>query len=209
MRNILLFVLLFIYGGTVGHCMAQQVNEAQVKKEIGQAAAALKTLQCDFVQTKHLKMLNDDMVSKGKMYYEQDSKLRWEYVTPYAYTFILNGDKVLLKNRNRNDVIDVNQNKVFKEIARIMMSSVVGDCLSDTRSFKTSIRGTDTEWVATLLPLRKDIKQMFQQITLHFNKQRRIVTKVELLEKNGDKTIIELKNIRTNEAINASLFAIH
>lgn len=209
MRNVLFFILLFLYGGTFEHCMAQQVNEAQVKKEIGQAAAALKTLQCDFVQTKHLKLLNDDMVSKGKMYYDQGSKLRWEYVTPYAYTFILNGDKVLLKNRNRNDIIDVNQNKIFKEIARIMMSSVVGDCLSDTRSFKTSIRGTDTEWVATLLPLRKDIKQMFQQITLHFNKQRRIVTKVELLEKNGDKTVIELKNIRTNEAVSASLFAIH
>lgn len=188
---------------------AQTLNEAQIRQRVNQAAAAMKTMQCDFVQTKHLKMLNDDMVAQGKMYYQQSSKLRWEYTNPYTYTFVLNSDKVLLKNQQRNDVIDVKQNKMFREIARVMMSSVVGNCLFDDKTFKTTIATTNSEWIATLVPQRKDMRQMFQKIVLHFNPQRAVVSCVEMIEKNGDRTLITLKNIRTNETINAAIFAVH
>jgi len=205
MKRYLLLLLVYL---SVVSLSAQTLNEAQIRQRVNQAAAAMKTMQCDFVQTKHLKMLNDVMVAQGKMYYQQRSKLRWEYTNPYAYTFVLNGDKVLLKNRQRNDVIDVNQNKMFREIASIMMSSVVGNCLSDDKTFKTTIATANGEWIATLVPKRKDMRQMFQKIVLHFNQQRAVVSCVEMVEKNGDKTVINLKNIRTNETINAAVFAV-
>lgn len=188
--------------------MAQSQKEQKIIEQIGTAAQAMKTMQCDFTQTKHLKMLNDNMVSKGKMYYQQTNKLRWEYTSPYTYTFILNDTKVLLKKGDRNDVIDVNQNKMFKEIARMMMNSVVGKCLSDTKSFKTSIAETPTEYVATLLPQKKDIKQMWTKLILHFDRKQNMVVKVEMHEKNGDSTIIELQNTQTNKKIDAKVFAI-
>ena len=203
-----LVIIVFLCSILLPVC-GQGLNEAQIKQKINQTASTLKSMQCDFVQTKHMKLLNDKLVSKGKMYYQKSDKLRWEYLSPYTYTFILNADKVLLKNQKRNDVIDVNQNKMFKEIARIMMNSVVGNCLTDDKNFKTSLTATSTEWIATLLPLRKDMKQMFQKIILHFNKQKSVVTLVELIEKNGDKTVIELKNTVLNETIDAKMFAVH
>ena len=187
---------------------SQTVTQAQVKQQISQAASKLKSMQCDFVQTKHLKMLNDKVVSKGKMYYQQSDKLRWEYISPYKYTFILNGSKVQLKNSKRNDVIDVEKNKLFKEIARIMMSSVVGNCMND-KSFKVTISDGKTEWIATMVPQRKEMKQMFQTIKLHFNKKNSMVSMVELIEKNGDKTVIELKNVKTNVSIASSIFSVN
>ena len=187
---------------------AQQLTEEQIKQKVNQTASAMKTMQCDFVQTKHLKMLNNDFVSHGKMYYQQSNKLRWEYTSPYSYTFILNNDQVLLKNKQRNDLIDVKQNKLFREIVRIMMSSVVGNCLADDKNYKVSIATIGIEWVATLLPQRKDMKQMFQKLVLHFNAKKSVVNTVELFDKNGEKTIIELKNIRTNETITSNMFVI-
>lgn len=187
---------------------AQQLTEEQIKQKVNQTASAMKTMQCDFVQTKHLKMLNNDFVSHGKMYYQQSNKLRWEYTSPYSYTFILNNDQVLLKNKQRNDLIDVKQNKLFKEIVLIMMSSVVGNCLADDKNYKVSIATIGNEWVATLLPQRKDMKQMFQKLVLHFNAKKSVVNTVELFDKNGEKTIIELKNIRTNETITSNMFVI-
>lgn len=207
MKKVLyLFIILFLSTSSV---YSQGFSEARVKQEINNAAARLASLQCDFVQTKHLKMLNDKMVSKGKMYYVQNNKLRWEYLSPYTYTFILNGDKVLLKSNNRNDIIDVQQNKLFKEIARIMMNSVVGKCLSDERDFKSKISNSGNEWMALLTPVRKDMRQMFKEIDLYFSKSTYMVSRVVLVEKNGDKTVIELKNIRTNGTTNASLFKIN
>ena len=198
-------VLLIMLGCTL---TAQGQSAQQMRQQIQQAAAAMKSMQCDFVQTKHLKMLNEQMVSKGKMYYQQSDKLRWEYVTPYTYTFVLNDTKVLLKNSRRDDVIDVNQNRFFKEIARVMMNSVVGNCLSDDKDFKADLAVAGNEWVATLHPVRKEMRQMFQQVRLHFDKVKKTVTRVELIEKKDDKTIIELKNVRTNVAIPAETFAV-
>ena len=165
----------------------------------------MKTMQCDFVQTKYLRMLNDKMVSTGKMYYQQSDKLRWEYTSPYTYAFVLNGSKVLISKGSRSDVINVNQSKFFKEIARIMMNSVVGKALNDKRDFKVSISATSSEYVATLIPQQ----QMFQKIILHFNRQQAMVAKVELIEKRGDRTVIEMKHVKVNSPINAKTFIVN
>ena len=52
------------------------------------------------------------------------------------------------------------------------------------------------------------MKQMFQKMILHFNPQKAVVTSVELIERNGDKTDIELKNVRVNETLRADMFAV-
>lgn len=187
--------------------MAQQ-SEAEIIREIECTSASIESLECDFVQTKHLKMLNDKMVSYGKMYYQQPNMLRWEYTSPYTYTFMLSGNHVLLKNAQRQDVIDVDKNKMFKEIARMMMSSVTGSSLSDSDTFDIDIATVGNEWVATLVPKRGNMKQMWKSLVLHFDRAAKSVTKVEMREHSGDTTVIELSNVRLNCAIDASLFKI-
>ena len=41
---------------------AQSAGEARIRQQIEAAAAGMRTMQCDFVQTKYLRMLNDRMV---------------------------------------------------------------------------------------------------------------------------------------------------
>lgn len=204
MKRIILPILFALFHLT-GHA---QLSEQMIIEEINKAASQLSSMQCDFVQTKELNLLNDKLISKGRMYYQQANKLRWEYISPYTYTFILNGAKVVLRKKERNDVIDVNQNRMFREIVHIMMSSVVGKCLSDTKSFKTSIKDADTEWVATLVPQTKEMKQMFTRIILHFDKRQSVVVRVEMCEKNGDNTEISLTNIKKNQQIDAKVFSL-
>ena len=207
MKKLLLILVVFCIATTT--VSAQAVSEAKIRQQIEAAAASMKTMQCDFVQTKFLRMLNDKMVSRGKMYYQQSDKLRWEYTSPYAYAFVLNGSRVLISKGNRNDVINVNQSKFFKEIARIMMNSVVGKALNDKRDFKVSLSSSATEYVATLYPQQKQMPQMFQKIILHFNRQKAMVAKVELIEKRGDCTVIEMTNVKVNSPINAKVFTVN
>ena len=185
-----------------------QKTEQEIIEKINSEAMKLASMQCEFVQTKKVVLLNDRMVSKGKMFYKQPNKLRWEYTTPYTYVFVLNGSKISL-GKNQKDVIDVNQSKVFKEIASIMMNSVVGKCLSDKKSFKTTIKASNSEYIATLIPRTKEIKRLFNTIILHFDKQQSFVIRIELIEKNGDTTTIDLKNIKKNNPVNDQVFSIH
>lgn len=189
--------------------VAQNINKAQVEQKINQAAAKMHTMQADFIQTKYLKILNEKMVSSGKIYYQQSDKLRWEYVSPYSYVFIMNGNLVSVRTGSHNSVIDVHNNKMFKEIARIMMNSVVGKSLSNSSDFKVNLSDAGSRWIATLIPQRKNMRDLFQKIILSFNKQEAVVSRIEIYERKGDKTFIYLKNIKTNENVSASKFAVH
>ena len=201
-RLLVIFMVMLSCGGSA------QTGDRQIVDKINRATSALASMECEFVQTKSVRMLNEKMLSKGKLYYRRADKLRWEYVSPYSYTFIINGAKVYLRNNGRSDVIDVNRNKMFKEIAAIMMNSIVGKSINDEKTFRTEIKDEAQEWLITLTPQTKEMKQMFERILLHFNKQLSVVDKVEMYEKKGDVTVISLTNIKKNQKTDASLFTL-
>ncbi len=181
------------------------------KKMIEQVCAAagkMQTLQCDFRQEKRLSLLETNMVSTGKMYYKGGKALKWEYVSPYAYTFLLNGDKVMLGSQGKTDVIQVNSSKTFKQIARIMMHSITGKCLSDTEDFHVTMLVEGNEWVAELIPRQKELAQLFTRIRLHIDPKSQTATEVELTEKSGDLTRITMTNIKKNTPLDDALFHI-
>ena len=53
------------------------------------------------------------------------------------------------------------------------------------------------------------LRQMFTQIVLHYDRGQSVVTKVEMLEKNGDCTAIELSSINLNAKIEESVYALN
>jgi outer membrane lipoprotein carrier protein len=207
LRYIILFLICSLtFTASAETLTAKQQQDAITK--INASAAALKSMDCSFVQTKNLSMLNEKMVSKGRMVYRQSDKLRWEYTSPYQYLFIFNGTKVYVGNKSRKDVIDTNSNKVFKEVARIMMNTVTGKALSNQTDFTVSVASNGSTYVVTLVPKKKDLKQMFSKIVLTFTKLDIMISEVDIYEKNGDRSNIVLKNIVTNTPVNESLFAI-
>jgi len=177
--------------------------------QVERAAQNLKSLQCDFRQVKHLSMLNNDMTSRGKMYFKGGSMLRWEYTSPYKYCFILNGTKVSLKDSsNKTNVIDVKSSRLFQEITRIMMNSITGQCLSNKTDFSVAMYKSGSEWEARLTPKKKELSKMFSLITLYIDPAKKMVNRVAMKERTGDSTIISLENVKENGAISSSLFEI-
>lgn len=204
--SILLLTLLCAVSTMAAPLTAQQ--KQNVIGKINRAASGLKSMSCTFTQTKFLSLLSDKMVSAGKMYYSQPNKLRWEYTNPYQYLFIFNGNKVYVGNKSRKDVINTNNNKIFKEVARIMMSTVTGTALSNSSDFAIDVADVKTKWQITLIPKKKEMKKMFSKIVLSFNKSNLMISEINIYEKNNDRTNIKLNTIKTNSAVNETLFAI-
>ncbi len=198
--------LLLLLTATV---QAQNFTPAQVRQQVNKAAARMRSLTCDFVQTKNLRMLKSKIVSRGRMCYVQPDKLRWEYTSPYTYTFILNGQTVWMKNDRGSNRINVAQSKMFKEITRIMMSSVVGSCVSNSRDFNVTLQGQGNNWKALMTPKRNPMRQMFKTITVYFDVKRAMVVGVKMIEKNGDTTAIVLQNAKLNSPVNEKMFGLH
>ncbi|MDR1331498.1 MAG: outer membrane lipoprotein carrier protein LolA [Tannerella sp.] len=172
------------------------------------ASAGMGSMVCDFEQTKELSLLSEKIVSKGKMYYRKNGLLRWEYLTPYRYAFVLNGDKILMQTGNSRNVVDVRSNRFFQELVKVMMSGVNGSGLTDARNFTSSYYAGDRKWKAVLVPVGKEMKQMFASIRLTFSVDDFTVDSVEMEEQNGDKTIIRLTDKKLNAEIDDTQFHI-
>ena len=173
---------------------AQGLSEQKIIQKMASAAEKIKTVQCDFTQTKQSKMLKGEQVSEGKMFCQQPDKLRWEYTSPRASTLVLEGTEArLLKGTEQGT-----RNKFIASMARMIMNSVAGKNLTDNKTFQVTAKEVPTKYVATLIPLKKDMKRLYSKLILHFNIKQETVTEIELYEKNGDRTLIELHNIHIN-----------
>lgn len=89
-------------------------------------------------------MLKSSVSSRGKMYYSKPNRLRWEYTSPYRYQFVMNGQTVTMRNARGTSRADVAQSKVFKEITRIMMSSVRGRVSTTAATLRWHCREVET-----------------------------------------------------------------
>ena len=174
---------------------AQGLSEQKMIQTMTSAAEQIKTIRCNFTQTKYMKMLSKEQVSQGKMFCQQPDKLRWEYTSPKASALILDGTSARL---DRGKEQGTGSKKFVGEMARMIMNSVAGKCLTDSKAFQVSAKEMPTEYVATLLPLKKEMKRLYAKLVLHFDIRQSTVTEVELHEKNGDRTVIELHDIQIN-----------
>lgn len=172
------------------------------------ASEKMESLVCDFEQTKELSILSERMVSKGKMYYRKNGRLRWEYLSPYSYTFVLNDKKILLQTEAGKNVIDIKSNRFFQELVKIMINGVSGSGLTDVKSFTNGYYWSERKWEVILRPVRKEMRQMFSSIKLTFNVDDFTVDSVEMEERNGDKTNIRLTDKKVNGKVEDRQFDI-
>ena len=156
---------------------------------INSANAGVKSLQADFMQVKEMAIVKEKMVSSGKMYF-QDGSLRWEYVKPSKSVFVTDKDQM-------------KSNRMFRSMAGLMAGSVTGINLNDP-SFKVTMYSPGKGYVAELVPLKREMKQMFTKIRLLFGADNR-VRQVELEESQG-RTVITLSNVKYNVSLDPGLF---
>lgn len=156
---------------------------------INSANAGVKSLQADFMQVKEMAIVKEKMVSSGKMYF-QDGSLRWEYLKPSKSVYVTDKDQM-------------KSNKMFRSMAGLMAGSVTGINLNDP-SFKVTMYSPGKGYVAELVPLKREMKQMFTKIRLLFGADNR-VRQVELEESQG-RTVITLSNVKYNVSLDPGLF---
>ena len=206
------FLLCLIVSMAIQAQTMKKADEAQAKaiiEKIDRTAASIRTLNCSFTQVKSLRFLNDKMTSHGRMYFEGSGKLRWEYTSPYKYVFILNGQNVHVQSGKSSHTVDIRQSRLFQSIAQMMMNSVTGKSLASDGDFSCVMYVQGEEWIADLMPKKKEVKKMFKSIRLHFSSTRQMVSQVELTETSGDTTVITLQDVKTNERVDEKLFTVH
>lgn len=206
MRYIALIVILLLPFRIVAQTALSAEEQNRILERIEQSSSAMISMNCSFTQIKKMKMLKGDMQSSGVMFFCKPDRLRWQYDSPYKYVFILNGGKVKMESSSSSQSIDVKHNKMFRQIADIMLGSITGGGLKNSPDFNVEIYKDGTAYFARLLPKKKEIRQIYERIDICFNPSLTMVSSVRMKEKTGDETIVKLLNVKTNGALDDKVF---
>lgn len=207
-RTFLILLSCLLSLGLSAQTKLSDAQRDQVIAKIDKASSKMTSMQCDFTQTKTMKMLSKKMESTGVMYFKRPDKLRWEFKSPYTYIFAMNGDKVSMKSSKSTQNIDVKQNKMFRQITDIIINCITGEGMKNQSYFQMEMYQQDGAYFARLIPKRKELKQMYKTIELYFNPEFTNVASVRMEEKTGDVTVIKMSNTKQNITINESLFTV-
>jgi outer membrane lipoprotein-sorting protein len=177
------------------------------KATFAAAAQKITSIKSDFVQEKNLSMLSEKIISKGKFWFKKENRVRMEYSQPYQYLMILNGDKVYVKDGNKENKISAKSNKLFQQVNKIMIDCIQGSVLDNT-DFKTRIFENKNNSLVELTPVAKGLKELFKTINVIVDKKDFSVVSIEMLELSGDNTMLRFSNKELNVTIPDELFII-
>lgn len=207
MKRLWLFVLFVALGlFATAQTPLSEAQSNEIMASLTETASSMQTMQCRFVQSKTMSMLAEPSVSEGKMYFASPDRLRWEYVKPYAFALVVNGERIVKVTDGQAEALDGNSGRMYQGITSMIMSSASGKKLFDATTFDIVLYDDGAYWKAEMTPKRRDMKRMFSQLVFHFDKKTQVIDHVEFLDPKGDNTVIRFEEIRLNEKIGEEQF---
>ena len=211
--KILKFILIIIFPLVTAQAYSQPKGYVLVKDKkaislkLKKVSASTKTIDSDFIQYKHLDILENDIVSDGHFSFKTPNKVRWQYTKPYNYLIVMNSGQMWIKDDKKTQKFDTQSNKVFKEINDLMVGLLQGNILENT-DFKTEFYSSKTRILAILIPQKDEMKEFLSEIHLYFDKTDFTVSELKMLENSGDFTLIKFLKKKTNVEILDSKFIV-
>jgi outer membrane lipoprotein-sorting protein len=177
------------------------------RKNYAKAAESTQSIKSNFRQEKNMSMLSEKITSDGVFIFKKNNKVRMEYIKPYKYLLIINGDKILIQDQQKKKVYSSGDNKLFKVINNVIIDCVQGKAL-DSKDFQVKIFENDKNYCLDLVPHAKEMKSLFSTIRLIIGKDDFSIDQLEMKESMGDNTIITFLNKQFNTVIRDEVFDV-
>jgi len=207
----ILLVAVFLYSSNVASAQYDGFKPiadlTEFKKKFAIESAKVVSISSDFTQEKTLTALTEKITSSGKFWFKRNNRVRIEYLKPFVYLMIMDGDKMLVRDNEKENKINVKSNKLFQQVNRIMIDCVQGTIL-DSKDFTTKVFEDDKVFLLEMTPVSKALREFFKTIVLRVDKNDYSVKSIEMNEPEGDRTIISFKNKRLNEQVADAVFAL-
>ena len=171
------------------------------RQQLDRMANAVQTIQCDFIQEKHLSVLSGRIISKGSFSFRKENNIRWEYTEPYRYLIILNGEQIFIQDESGQNEYDIESNRMFQEMNHFISGCIQGSILKDDAAYRIAYLENATEYFVTLEPNSRALHDMLNEVQIAFDRDDLTVVRITMVEPGGDFTRIDFINKVLNAAI--------
>ena len=178
-----------------------------LKAAIQKVSENTQSIQSDFIQEKHLTMLEEVLVSKGRFLFRKENDVRWEYLSPIDYTIVIYNGKFSIQNGEKLSEFDIGSNPLFQQINKMIVTAIRGDFV-DNPDFTASFFENEKQYLVKLTPQNEQVAKMLAVIEIYFNRSDLAVEQVRFMEPGEDYTKIVFKNRKVNTPISDQQFEL-
>lgn len=182
-------------------------DPAAFRQEFTRESAKILSIESNFRQEKVLSALTETIESRGRFWFKRANRVRIEYTTPFSYTMVLSGDKMLVRDGENKSQINVRSSKLFQQVNRIMIDCVQGTIL-DSKDFTSRVFENEDNYLLELTPASKSLREFFSVINLTVRKADYVASSIEMNEPGGDRTTIFFVDRKLNTPIADTVFAL-
>lgn len=177
------------------------------KERFSAESARVLSITSDFRQEKELAALSEKISSTGKFWFKRSDRVRIDYEMPFVYRLIINGDKILLKDEQKENRVNVKSSKLFQQVNKVMLDCIQGSVM-DSKDFKTAVFENDQQFMLEMVPVTKGMSDFFSVISLYVDKSDYSVSKIRMTEDGGDSTLMVFTNKQVNQSVSDEIFAL-
>ena len=180
----------------------------QFESRLKATSDKLTSIECDFVQVKHLDMFDEDVTSKGKFYYLKNNKISLDYSQPLSYLIVINGGRLKIVADGKKSVMQLNTNKMMNEMQDMITACMVGDLNRMNDSYNLKYQEDNNQYIISITPRSKQVKEYVSAIEIRLSKADMSVDQLRMYENEADYTDYKFSNKRFNQLKDESRFAI-
>lgn len=203
--GICLILLLFFGIGPALSQVQMTASEADaLKGKVKALSQTTKTISSDFIQYKHLDFLSNDIESKGKLTFKSPDKVRWEYVSPFAYVVIFKDETLYINDNGNKSSMDMGSNAIFEQLNQLITASIKGD-LFEASEFNATYLKIKEKSEVHFEPTDPQFREFIKSFQITFSDKGE-VQEVKMIEPSDDYTQIVFSNRATNQTISDAVF---
>jgi outer membrane lipoprotein-sorting protein len=185
---------------------APMKDVAAFTKLLDLRAAETSTIESSFLQEKHLEMFSAPVKSTGCFCFKKPGKVRWEYLSPFAYRIIMDGNDVYITSDGKTERHKASENKVFSEINKRIMETVRGDIIRNNSDFSYEYFENGKQFLVALTPYRKAVKEFVSSIKVYFDRDTATISRLEVFEPSKDYMTIDFYDKKIDQGIDDGKF---
>lgn len=177
-------------------------------KRVQQQQKKTTTLQAEFRQEKELALLAKPEVATGTFTYSRPNHVLWTYNAPKKVQMVIAGGMLTTYYADLGKAERIDVKRFEDRIFKYMGASGAIDELARYFDFKFTDSKSKPVYLLDLTPKNRAVAKRVRGIKLWIDKSTYLTTRVEYVEGDGDITRYEFTNIRLNEPVPQSRFAL-
>lgn len=167
-------------------------------------AGQLTSVQADFTQEKHLKILARPIISKGIFVFQSPSSLRWQYLSPIQSLLLMHDGstrKFVQQDGTLTEKTGMNMDAM--QVVSQEISQWLAGRFTDNPTFQAELQPGR---MIVLTPKQKGLAQLISRIELILSDQPGLLESVTIYEGEDSYTRLTFSNAMLNQDIKPTVF---